>query len=133
MSTTKIDATAVRDILTVVAGERPDHHDRRAATGTLSPRYAEHGCPACLVGEIMFRLGIKISILKEMHETQLRHIRHPVKKRFTPSAWEMLLAIQWCNDRNESWEQVRAGVLGEGRAWFPWWLEHRSWMEEINA
>lgn len=133
MSTTKIDATRVKEILTRVAGERPEHRDRRATTGTLTPRYAEHGCPACLVGEILFRLGVKISVLKEMHETQLRHLRHPVQRKFTPNAWMMLVAIQWCNDRNQTWEQARAGVLGEENAWFPWWLKDRPWMKEIDG
>lgn len=134
MSTNKIDATAVRDILAAVVAEQPDRQDRRATTGTLSPRYAEHGCPACLVGEIMFRLGVKINVLKEMHETQLRHLRHPVKKKFTPLAWEMLIALQWCNDRDQTWQQAQANVLDEAKPrWFPWWLEDRPWLEEING
>ncbi len=134
MSTRKIDATAVRDILTAVVAEDPDRHDRRAATGILTPRYAEHGCPACLVGEIMFRLGISLNVLKEMHEIQLRHLRHPVMKKFTPNAWAMLVAIQWCNDRDQTWGQAQTNVCDEAEPrWFPWWLKARPWLKEIDG
>lgn len=133
MSAKKIDATAVRDILTAVAAEDPDRIDRRAATDRLAPRYAEHGCPACLVGEIMFRLGVKINVLKEMHETPLLELKMPIQKRFTPLAWEMLAAIQWCNDRGYTWARAQSDVLGVTRGWFPWWLQARAWMEEIDG
>lgn len=134
MTTSKIDATAVRDILAAVVAEEPTRSDRRATTGVLTPRYAEHGRPACLVGEIMFRLGIRLNVLKEMHEIQLRHLRHPVMKRFTPNAWAMLVALQWCNDRDQTWEQAQANVLDEdAQSWFPWWLKNRPWLKEIDG
>lgn len=134
MSTKKIDATAVKEILAAVVAEDPKRTDRRAGTGILTPRYAEHGCPACLVGEIMFRLGVSLNVLKEMHEIQLRHLRHPVMKRFTPNAWAMLVALQWCNDRDQTWAQAQANVLDEDEGrWFPWWLKARPWLKEING
>lgn len=134
MKTPKIDATAVKEILAAVVAEDPDRVDRRAATNSLSPRYAEHGCPACLVGEIMFRLGVKLTVLKEMHETPLGDLRHPVQNKFTEMAWQMMIAIQWCNDRGLAWSHVQESVIDKtSRAWFPWWLERRAWMEEFHG
>src|SRR5690606_14599324 len=79
---------------------------------------------------------------------QLVGSRSPIRKRFTDSAWELLSALQWCNDYGLSWAEAKERVLDPGsRVGRRWGLYHRGgdvyivpfgsigrpWMEDLET
>lgn len=108
----KYDVADVRESLDRVVAQYPDRVDRRSE-GNLYPRYVEHGCPACLVGVILDDLGIRIGVLRDLDREKVRLIssRHPVRKKFTPAAWELLDFLQTKNDCSYSWSRVREAAF----------------------
>jgi hypothetical protein len=138
MNTPKIDVPDVRRVLDEVVAERPDHRDVRVDR-RLAPRYTEHGSPACLVAEIMHRLGVSIGVLKALDTeadepehraeggVQLDRTRHPVRSRFTDIAWQLLAFLQRRNDWDETWLAARNEAFTPRDMWGnvpgPWCTE----------
>ncbi len=143
----------VLEALNEVVDGNPEHIDRRPATGQLVPRYVEHGRPACLVAAVMHRLGLSIGLLRQLDRGAgepgaLSSVvpwscEHAIRRRFTPTAWEMLAALQSVNDQAVTWRACRANVLSErgwlGRRWVvsPWAMRHgssigRPWLTELE-
>lgn len=91
----------------VIDGD-PARKDEAADAG-LGGRYARHGKPCCLVGEILIKLGASVGTLKELdreNET-IKDSRHPFWNRFEPVARELMDSLQHKNDRGEQWGRVR--------------------------
>jgi hypothetical protein len=128
------DVQKVSAALDQVIESNPLHTDRRASTGKLGCRYMEHGEPACLVACVMAQLGVSLGVLKMLDDegtapgsVQLRGTIHPIRKRFTPSAWDLLVYLQRENDAGWEWDRCRQHAFdpkNRSRR-FP-----RSWMAE---
>lgn len=117
----------IRTILDTVTAERPDHIDRRPNAG-LTPRFIDHGQPACLVGVILARLGVSTGLLRALDRdgARLDEIEHPLRRRFTPEAWALLAYLQHGNDGATSWQEVRRRAFRPD----PYWLRvypKRAW------
>lgn len=119
MPRTVYTVAEIRQILDAVAAERPDHIDRRPDNG-LTPRFIDHGKPACLVGVILARLGVSTGLLRGLdREGQaLDESRHPLRRRFTPDAWALLAYLQSANDGASTWGRVRVQAFRPD----PYWL-----------
>ena len=127
----RISLATVRRVLLDVAAEYPDRVDPRVERG-LPPRYCEHGRPACLVAEVLTRLGWTIVQLRELDRegqmpakasvggTPLAHSRNRRLRRIELTARRMLDELQRQQDRGWSWSRAVAWVLQEdshGRYW----------------
>lgn len=140
MSRRKHTAAQVMRALDELINEDPERVDRRAATGRLECRYVEHGRPACLAAAVLDRMGFSTGLLKTLdHELRdgsvlLWGSRTPIRRRFSDPAWELLSALQACNDNGQTWEQARANVMDPhtwiGRRWHLTSVG-RPWMEEM--
>lgn len=150
----RYDVPAVMRVLDALIAQDPGRRDRRAASGELECRYVEHGRPACLAAAVLDGLGVSMGLLKSLDRelkdgsVQLVGSRSPIRKRFTDSAWELLSALQWCNDYGLSWAEAKERVLDPGsRVGRRWGLYHRGgdvyivpfgsigrpWMEDLET
>lgn len=79
------------------------------------PRYLHAGEPGCLVAVILARAGISTGVLKELDRElaerrspnagiQFRNTKHPVLRRFDPTAVALLHYLQVQNDRAYCWD-----------------------------
>lgn len=143
MSRERIDVPQVlADLEELVALEKAG--DPRVARG-LPGRYMEHGEPCCLVARLMFKEGISTGQLKELDAPRtggggldLRSVRGPIKHRYTPKAWDLLLFLQKCNDRGWSWDWCRKEALTVSKHFFthrhlPAYRDHHTWVTEENV
>lgn len=138
----KIGVSRVRGALQEVVAEDPQRVDRRS-TDNLPPRYVEHGQPNCLVAALLARMGISLGLLKQL-DNEVRGpggillwvSKHAIRRRFTPAAWELLAALQACNDRGNTWQRASEDVFTPGkwigRRWQPRNNEGRPWMDELD-
>lgn len=138
---TRHDSNAVAGILARLVAENPDRVDVRAKE--LAPRYVQHGHPNCLVAVLLDRMKVSLGVLKMLDvETRgtggviLWDTRHAIRKRFTPAAWELLAALQFCNDQGWTWACARRNVFSE-TAWIGrrWNRDNvgRPWLDEIDG
>lgn len=137
MARTVHTVAEVRVILDTVAAERPDHVDRRPEGG-LTPRFIDHGQPACLVGVILAELGVSTGLLRALDREgkALDASEHPLRRRFTPEAWALLAHLQHGNDGALTWSQARVQAFRPD----PYWLQvypkrayPGPWCTEANA
>lgn len=129
------------DVLLVmdeVVTENPGRTDRRI--GELAPRYVDQGQPNCLVAVILARMGISLGVLRQLDREQwgaggiiLWATEHSIRRRFTTAAWELLSALQFCNDIGDPWtkaaEKVRNPEVWLSRRWDAR-NEGRPWLGE---
>lgn len=89
------------------------------AARDLGGRYARHGKPCCLVGDVLIRMGFKVGTLKDLDrdEKQIDESRHPLWRRFSPAARQMLAAAQRMNDGGSQWGQIRWGLYRIDAYW----------------
>lgn len=109
---------------------RPDRVDPRPGRG-LGGRYAEHGKPCCLVGEILVKLGASVATLKDLDRDseQIKGSRHNYWRRFEPVTLELLTYLQDQNDSATSWDRIRIKAFQANR----YWLRESSWRYRSRA
>jgi hypothetical protein len=120
----KINHDRIREVLDLIAEEQGDRKDARAGRN-LPPRYIEHGDPACMVAEIMYRLGISKGVIKALDQEPgnpgggvvLSESRHPIRMRFTTTAWALLIYLQRKNDVGYTWAEARRMAYTPTSAW----------------
>lgn len=98
----------VIEVMDRVVDTDPARRDDAARSG-LGGRYARHGKPCCLVGEILIELGASVGTLKELDREGLTidNSQHPFWRRFEPVARDLMVSLQKKNDRGIQWGQVR--------------------------
>lgn len=129
----------VREVLDAVVNPEPERVDRRAEADTMACRYVENGCPSCLVGVILYRLGFSVGRLKMLDraaqgEPILLH-GSGLDRYFTPLAFELLCYLQRSNDAGLTWGKSRENALTPDRYWsaHPRWRYHRKpWLAETT-
>jgi hypothetical protein len=132
MSRVRYDVQDVRRALDELVESSPDTQDRRVLSDVLVPRYVEHGEPTCLSACIMVKLGVSVNVLKTLdrygsdHQpVQLASVDHPLRRRFTAEAWDLLAYLQRHNDRGYSWSRCRTNAFDpENRSL----RVHRTWL-----
>lgn len=143
MSRERIGVDRVRaDLDELVKLERSE--DPRVARG-LPGRYMEHGEPCCLVARLMFAEGISIGQLKDLDHAEgrpgggqeLRDVKGPIKHRYTPQAWDLLVYLQKCNDRGWSWAACRKEAFTVSKWFFtyrhlPAYRDSHTWITKDN-
>lgn len=108
----RYDLDLVIRVMDEVIDGDPARRDEAASNG-LGGRYARHGKPCCLVGEVLVSLGASVGTLKELdreNET-ISDSRHPFWKRFDPVARDLLSSMQKSNDAGEQWGRIRWGLF----------------------
>lgn len=144
MSRERIDVPQVlTDLEELVELEKAG--DPRVARG-LPGRYMEHGEPCCLVARLMFKEGISSGQLKALDHAEGRlgggqelfSVKGPIKHRYTPKAWDLLLFLQKCNDRGWSWDWCRKEALTVSRYFFthrhlPAYRDTHTWITRENV
>jgi hypothetical protein len=91
----------------VIDGD-PARKDEAAGNG-LGGRYARHGQPCCLVGEILVKLGASVGTLKDLDREGevIDKSRHPFWGRFDPVARALMASLQRNNDQGYQWGRIR--------------------------
>jgi len=104
-----------------VVDERPGKVDRRPEGG-LTPRFVEHGQCACLVGAMLYRLGVELRTLRNLdrEDQRIRDSVHPFWNRFDPVALALLDHLQNGNDGASPWGRVRWGAFRVD----PYWIRN---------
>jgi hypothetical protein len=104
----KYDLNSVVAALNKVVDSDPARKDQAASDG-LGGRYIRHGCPCCLVGEILVELGASLGTLKGLDRDgqAIDGSRHPFWRRFHPDALNLMIALQRANDGGSHWSQIK--------------------------
>lgn len=99
------------DTVTRVMNEIIDSDPARidSAAKDLGGKYARHGKPCCLIGEILVKLGASVGTLKELDREgeMLDDSGHPFWRRFEPVARDLMASLQRANDSGRQWGQIR--------------------------
>jgi hypothetical protein len=108
MGRNRYDMDSVTRVVDRLIDGDPARRDEAAGSG-LGGRYARHGKPCCLVGEVLVALGASVGTLKELDKEneQISDSRHPFWRRFDPVTREFLSAMQKKNDRGEQWGRIK--------------------------
>ncbi len=98
------DLPLVIKVLNTIVASNPSRRDEPARNGQ-GGRYARHGRPCCLVGEVLVNLGASVGTLKELDRDgrTIDDSPHPFWRRFDPIALQLLTALQRENDSGHSW------------------------------
>lgn len=142
MTRPKIGVLKVYDQLVKVVEQDPERFDRRAKNNQ-PPVYVHHGEPVCLTACVMGDLGVPLTVLKVLDREekgpgsiQLLGTGTPLRKRFTGSAWQLMIYMQRYNDRGWSWSSILRQLNTDIRRiqCQPQWgsaLEDYSWRRSI--
>jgi hypothetical protein len=134
MSRTRFTVPQVLEALYAACDAAPYYEDRRARCS-----YLEDGKPTCLDAVILAQLGVSVGLLRDLDKEGARidHTRHPLRRRFTPEAWELLAYLQRCNDAGQVWRRIGQEV---NQVDGYWWrvkrahaLAQKPWVTEQTA
>lgn len=140
----RITVAMVRAALVDIAARNPRRVDRRddhRVDAELPTRYAGRGGPACLVAQVLTRLGFTLGQLKALDAehpvgelftagVRVTESRHPALRRLDDNAKALLQWVQDKQDAGHQWGRIVAD------AWRPrsvWKLarfdrRHRPWL-----
>ena len=116
----RIDVPAVREALDAICETMSGHKDEFSfSLAGLRPRFLAQGKPCCLAGMILAHLGVSPGVLRDMDSTRLplQLISHPIQKRFTPVAWDLLIFLQGKNDSAWRWGEARRAAFRVDPYW----------------
>lgn len=134
MSKHRHDVAQVREAMEAVCAETPEYADQRARCS-----YLERGKPTCLDAAILARLGVSTGLLRDLDKegTRINATRHPLRRRFTEQAWELLTYLQNSNDAGTPWGRIREEAFRPNPYW--WRVNRRyalaamPWLTEETA
>lgn len=135
MSNTRLTTTDLHESLHKLLDSDPMRADGGHPEFRL---FVYHGRPACLNAELLAGFDASINQLKSLAaaldsaEQEWEHVKHPLRRRFTPHAWTCLshlsggdAAWAWANDHRVAFGPTRRSLGSEvdrsiDRQWRPW-------------
>ena len=138
MSRKRRTVQEVREVLDRVAPREPPEDDEQPASRV--GRYAWHGKPCCLVGEMLHEMGFSIGYLKALDRADegdpILLSATDLTTRFEPLAFELMCYLQKLNDYNMRWMDVRKAALTLDPYWARFRVRRYSdkpWLAETPA